>query len=115
MLRTIEAVIEADGRVRLLEPVELTTSHRALVTVLEESGDNGAGGIVTALLSEPALAEWNGKEEDAAWGGYNPDSSPRGLSGEELRNLAGTISPDDLDVMERVIEEEFERIDPHGW
>ena len=66
MLRTIEAVIEPDGRVRLLEPLSLTTAHRALVTVLEESGDE-AGGNVTALLSEHALAEWNSEEEDAAW------------------------------------------------
>ena len=66
MLRTVEAVIEADGRVRLLEPVTLTTSHRALVTVLEESADE-AEANVTALLSEQALAEWNSEEEDAAW------------------------------------------------
>lgn len=114
MLRTIEAVIEADGRVRLLEPVALTTSHRALVTVLEESGD-AAGAASTALLSEPALAQWNSAEEDGAWAGFNPGHSPRGISSEELRSLAGTISPEDLDLMERVIEEEFERIDPHGW
>lgn len=115
MLRTIEAVIEADGRVRLLEPVALTTAHRALVTVLEESADE-AGGNITALLSEPALADWNSEEEGAAWGfGGKGDSLPRGMSGEQLRSLAGTISPEDLDIMERVIEEEFERIDPHGW
>lgn len=66
MLRTVEAVIEADGRVRLLEPVTLTASHRALVTVLEESADE-AEANVTVLLSEQALAEWNSEEEDAAW------------------------------------------------
>lgn len=115
MLRTIEAVIEPDGSVRLLEPLALTTSHRALVTVLEESAD-AAGGNVTALLSEHALAEWNSEEEDAAWGSEGTsDSLPRGMSGEQLRSLAGTISPEDLDIMERVIEEEFERVDPDGW
>jgi hypothetical protein len=67
MLRTIEAVIEPDGQVRLLEPVALTTSHRALVTVLEAAADDEAGGNITALLSEQALAEWNSDEEDAAW------------------------------------------------
>lgn len=67
MLRTIEAVIEPDGRVRLLEPLSLTAPHRALVTVLEESGEDDAEGNVTALLSEQALAEWNSEEEDAAW------------------------------------------------
>ena len=66
MLRTVEAVIEPNGSVRLLEPLSLTTPHRALVTVLDESSDE-AGDNVTALLSEQALAEWNSEEEDAAW------------------------------------------------
>ncbi|HEU0015056.1 MAG TPA: hypothetical protein VFQ45_15310 [Longimicrobium sp.] len=66
MLRTIEAVIESNGQVRLLEPVALSGSRRALVTVLDESPDE-AGANVTALLSEAALAEWNSDEEDAAW------------------------------------------------
>jgi hypothetical protein len=113
MLRTIEAVIEPDGHVRLLEPLALTTSHRALVTVLEESDDE-AGVNITALLSEPALAEWNSDEEDAAWAHHSGKPALRGMSGEELRSLVGTISPEDLDDMQRVIEEEFERIDPHG-
>lgn len=33
MLRTIEAVIEADGQVRLLEPNSVSGARRALVTV----------------------------------------------------------------------------------
>ena len=66
MLRTIEAVIEPDGHVRLLEPISLGTSRRALVTVLEEPADE-AGGNTGALLSEAALADWNRDEEDAAW------------------------------------------------
>lgn len=74
MLRTIEAVIERDGRVRLLEAVELSGTHRALVTVLEESADEASGDI-TALLSEPALAEdWSRSEEDAAWAHLQPEA-----------------------------------------
>lgn len=72
MLRTIEAVIEPDGHVRLLEPLELTTAHRALVTVLEESDDE-RGANITALLSEQALAEWNSDEEDAAWAHFQQE------------------------------------------
>lgn len=66
MLKTIEAVIDEQGNVRLLEPVRLPVARRALVTILElepllEIAE-------TALLSEPALAEdWNRPEEDAAW------------------------------------------------
>jgi hypothetical protein len=36
MLQTVEAVIECDGRVRLLEAMTLPESRRALVTVLPD-------------------------------------------------------------------------------
>lgn len=36
MLRTVEAIIEPDGQVRLLEKVQLSEPRRALVTVLDE-------------------------------------------------------------------------------
>jgi hypothetical protein len=65
MITTVEAVIGADGVVRLLQPVPLTGSRRALVTILDEEPvphPNEA-----ALLSEAALADWNRPEEDAAW------------------------------------------------
>ena len=39
MLRTVEAVIDAQGQVHLLEPISLTGSRRALVTILEEERD----------------------------------------------------------------------------
>lgn len=66
MFQTIEAVIDEQGNVRLLEPIQLPTARRALVTILEyEPLDNI---LETALLSESALAEdWNRPEEDAAW------------------------------------------------
>jgi hypothetical protein len=66
MLRTVEAVIDAQGQVHLLEPVSLTGSRRALVTILEEERDTSVH--EAALLSEAALAEdWNRPEEDVAW------------------------------------------------
>jgi hypothetical protein len=66
MIRTVEAVIDAQGRVRLLEDVPLSAPRRALVTILEEE-PVGAVKEVT-LLSEPALArDWERPEEDAAW------------------------------------------------
>ena len=64
MLRTIEAVVEPDGRVRLLEPIAVPTARRALLTVLDESADTAD---LSALLSEDALADWNRPEEGAAW------------------------------------------------
>lgn len=41
MIRTIEAVIDERGDVKLVEPVKLTTKHRALVTILEEPPAQG--------------------------------------------------------------------------
>jgi hypothetical protein len=66
MLRTVEAVIDVQGQVHLLEPISLAGARRVLVTILEE--EPGASMHDTALLSEAALAEdWNRPEEDAAW------------------------------------------------
>jgi hypothetical protein len=64
MLRTVEATIDKDGRVRLTEPVRLDGTKRALVTILEDGrSENDA-----AILAESALAEaWAGADEDEAW------------------------------------------------
>ena len=63
MIRSVEAVIDGGGAVRLLQPVEITGRHRAFVTILDEEPAHE-----TTLLSEPALAkDWNRPEEDAAW------------------------------------------------
>ena len=69
MHRTVEAIVEADGRVRLLEPVELGTVRRALVTILEPAED---AVNLSALLSEAALADWSRPEEDDAWSHLQP-------------------------------------------
>ena len=68
MIRTVEAVIDAEGNVHLLEAVQLPGSRRALVTIL----DDAPRGHETALLSERALADWSRPEEDAAWSHLQP-------------------------------------------
>jgi hypothetical protein len=73
MLHTLEAVIDAQGQVHLLEPISLAGGRRALATILEE--EPGTSTHETALLSEEALAEdWNRPEEDAAWSHLQPVS-----------------------------------------
>jgi hypothetical protein len=71
MIRTLEATIDERGTVRLLEAVDLPTSRRALVTILDEEPR-----VLThelALLSEAALAEdWDRPEEEAAWSHLQP-------------------------------------------
>ena len=65
MIQTVEAVVEADGHVRLLGEVHVTGPRRALVTVLEELA---AVPGEAAMLAEAALAvDWSQPEEDAAW------------------------------------------------
>ena len=72
MIQTVEAVIDPQGRVCLLEAVQLNGPRRALVTILEEEPVEVAH--ETALLSEAALAEdWNRPEEDAAWSYLQPE------------------------------------------
>ena len=68
MIRTIEAVVDPNGNVRLLEDVELPGPRRALVTILDDAPPSEE----TALLSEHALADWNRPEEDAAWSHLQP-------------------------------------------
>jgi hypothetical protein len=66
MIQTVEAIIDERGSIRLLEPVQVTRSHRVLVTILDE--EPAPGLHETALLSERVLAEdWKRPEEDAAW------------------------------------------------
>ena len=70
MHRTVEAIVEADGRVRLLEPVELGGARRALLTILDEPAEDAVN--LTALMSETALEDWNRPEEDEAWSHLQP-------------------------------------------
>lgn len=66
MIRTVEAVIDEQGKVKLLQSVSLPQTRRALVTILEERPSEPIS--ETALLSEAALAEdWDRAEEDEAW------------------------------------------------
>ena len=71
MIQTVEAVIDEHGSIRLLQPVQISGSHRALVTILDE--EPALGAHETAILSESSLAkDWNRPEEDAAWSYLQP-------------------------------------------
>ena len=62
---TIEAMIDEDGNVKILQPVPLQGARRALLVILDEPALIVAE---TALLSEAALAEdWMKPEEEEAW------------------------------------------------
>jgi hypothetical protein len=65
MSRTVEAVTDEHGVLRLPETISLPAGQRVLVTILDEEVDSPT--IDLALLSEPALSDWNRPEEDEAW------------------------------------------------
>ena len=82
MIRTVEATIDASGRVHLDEDVALKGPARALVTILEDDLTDWVKRNETAILSEAALAEgWTDKEADEAWKHLEelPDLDRRGL------------------------------------
>jgi hypothetical protein len=63
MLKSIEATIDKNGQVQLQEPVSLSHTCRAIVTIIEVPGVSE-----TALLSQQVLAEdWERPEEEEAW------------------------------------------------
>lgn len=65
MIQTVEAQIDENGQIRLLEPIILNHPSRVLVTILPSFPQQENE---TALLSEAALGvDWNRKEEDEAW------------------------------------------------
>ena len=62
---TVQAVIDEKGNVKVLQPVPIEGSRKALVVILDELASPATE---TALLSEAALAEdWMRPEEDEAW------------------------------------------------
>ncbi|MEK8050583.1 hypothetical protein AACH10_10065 [Ideonella sp. DXS22W] len=81
MLTTVEAVLQADGALRFLEPVHLTGSQRVLVTFTQPVDEAASG----AALSQHSLAvDWLRDEEDAAWAHLQP----KGPAGEPPASTA---------------------------
>ena len=67
MLQTIEVEIDANGRLRSLEPQVRVPPGRALLTLLNPPAEE------TILLAESVLAEdWLKPEEDLAWAHLQP-------------------------------------------
>jgi len=62
MSQTFEAIIDQHGAVRLLKPVHLTHTRRALVTILDDPPE-ASGGELEAGYS--AMAEDEARETDA--------------------------------------------------
>ena len=63
---TIEGILEAEGRLKLLEPINVSGPRRVMITFLDEGAVDEQ--TCPAVLSEPALArDWENPQEVAAW------------------------------------------------
>ncbi len=68
MLTTVKAEVEVGGNVRLLEPLEVTKTTKALVTLLEENGNRkDAKGVLDFLKKNrlPEVSRRTAEEIDA--------------------------------------------------
>jgi hypothetical protein len=65
MIQTVEAVVDADGQVRLLGEIQVDAPRRALVTILDEPAS--VPGEAAMLAEEVLAVDWSRPEEDAAW------------------------------------------------
>lgn len=66
MLQAIEGIIDENGKLRILDKVNLPKSRRVIITILDEEPSDDA--VNLALLSESALArDWDRPEENEAW------------------------------------------------
>jgi hypothetical protein len=66
MLQTIEGVIDQNGILHVLEPVQWPKHRRVLITILNEEPSDELDNL--ALMSEVVLArDWDRPEEDEAW------------------------------------------------
>ena len=66
MLRSLEGIIDREGKLRTFENIKLPSSRRVIITILNEEPTDEMFNL--ALVSESALArDWNRPEEDLAW------------------------------------------------
>jgi hypothetical protein len=66
MLQSIKGIIDQNGKLRVLDKIQLPKSRRVIITILDEELSDELADL--ALLSEPALArDWEKPEEDEAW------------------------------------------------
>jgi hypothetical protein len=74
VLKSVRAIIDETGAVRILEPFKVDRPMMAILTVLDDEEEtDGTGPSETAILSEAALQDWNRPEEDEAWAHLQQD------------------------------------------
>jgi hypothetical protein len=76
MTRTVEVYVDEHGVMHVLQPFDLPTPFRAILTIVDETAADDrarAGDAILARLAEASLAQdWNRPEEEAAWSHLKP-------------------------------------------
>lgn len=69
MLQTVEAEMDSDGNIRLLEPLSVASPHRVLVTLLEPSVRPTNGTDISALVAVVSTdaARETRRQQQMAW------------------------------------------------
>ncbi|MFC2130571.1 hypothetical protein ACFLSQ_03985 [Bacteroidota bacterium] len=68
MLQTYEAIIYANGSIKVLQDIKVAKPARAIITILDDDFDKNSDNNYPLFASEKSLAEdWNKREEDEAW------------------------------------------------
>ncbi len=91
MLTTVEAEINVDGTVRLLEPIKVAKKSRAILTLLND--ENGGRKQISAedeRLAEDRFSQWIGSVESG-----NPRSADNEQIDEDLALEYGATHDDD--------------------
>ncbi len=73
MMRSYEAVIDASGRIQLLESVQLRGLYRAVVTLLKPVSEEDVDEVPLRYAQSPLSHDWEKPEEDEAWAHLQPD------------------------------------------
>ncbi len=84
MQRTIEATIDAKGKVELSEPVRLSSKRRALVTILDEEPNEKSVQAGLPLTGEELVEYW---EKEGIFGS-RPDIKDSQQHAREIRRQA---------------------------
>ena len=63
-MKAIDAVVDEQGRIHLSEPFKVSGTKRAVLLILDE--DSRCLASAPAIVSEPAISDWNRPEEDEA-------------------------------------------------
>jgi hypothetical protein len=70
MIKTVEAIVDENGQVRLAAPLRLARAQRALVTILDE--EPAPPSHETAPLREEGLAKnWNRPDRERVFGSWS--------------------------------------------